>query len=213
VPLVPAAVCGLRTWAVAGDRLAGPQTGTPWPVGGEWLIGECARGHAAPAHDCACGIHAWHPRLRSARRIVSVRGNVGGVVETSGAIEVHEDGLRAERARPFALVAMHGRNADLVHRLAAAYGVPVIEARRPQDILDRCRERGVGLEPDVVARLLGQDPEQLAQQRRRRARRLALRSAALVAAIAAMLALGVALTDDPGDRTLNGRTGPVHPHR
>ena len=131
-------------------------------------------------------------------------------MESSGAIEVHEDGLRAERARPCALVVMRGRNAALVHRLAATYRVPVIEARQAREVVDWCRDRGVGLDPPVVARLLGQDAGALSRRRRNRARSLALRTAAAMVGIAAMLALGLALTDDPGARPLYGRTGVVH---
>jgi hypothetical protein len=37
----------------------------------------------------------------------------------------------------------------------------------------------------------------------------ALRTAAVVALVAGLLALGLTVTDDPGDRTLYGRTGEV----
>ena len=191
----------------------GPQRRTPWPVGGAELVAECVRGHPAPAHDCGCGLHAWHPRPRSARRIVSIRGHVGGVMEASGAIEVHEDGLRAERARPRALVATPGRNEPMVRRLAAVYGVEVIEARRPQEVLDWCRARDLGLGERTVAELLGESPATLSAWRRARALRLALRVATVAAAVAVMLALGIVLTGDPGDRPLFGRGGEVHRQR
>jgi hypothetical protein len=41
----------------------------------------------------------------------------------------------------------------------------------------------------------------------------ALRVAAVVAAIALLLVLGLAVTDSPGDRPLNGRTGEVQGQR
>ena len=70
------------------------------------------------------------------------------------------------------------------------------------------RARGVGLEPAVVDSLLG--PERVAAERRvGRTRRL--RFAAPLAVIAALLGIGLAATGDPGDRTLQGRTGEVHP--
>src|SRR5688500_16594146 len=108
-PLVPTPVYGLRTWTVSGERpderLAGAyRNAPPWPAGGAWLEAVCPEGHSAPAPQCSCGVHAWHPRARAARRILAGRGEVPGIVEASGAIEVHEDGFRAQRARPYALV-------------------------------------------------------------------------------------------------------------
>jgi hypothetical protein len=212
-PLVPSPLYGLRTWVVVGDvgneRLAGTQRSVTWPVGA-WIEAACPTGHDPPAHECGCGIHAWHPRLRSARRLVAVRGEVPGVVEASGAIEVHEDGFRAQRARPHALVLAARRNRGLVRRLAAAYGVPVVEADGADAVLDWCRERRLGLDEAVVTELLG--PGEIRARRHRR-RILALRTAAVVAAVALLLALGLVVTDSPGNRTLYGRTGEVHPAR
>src|SRR5688500_15278534 len=95
--LVPSPLYGLRTWSVAGaqgqERLAGPQLGTDWPDGGAWLTARCATdSHDAPARACACGIHAWHPSLRTARRVLGRRDTIGGVVEAAGAVELHRDG-------------------------------------------------------------------------------------------------------------------------
>ena len=47
------------------------------------------------AAGCGCGIHAWHPRRASARRILRSRFDLPGIVEADGAVEVHEDGFRA----------------------------------------------------------------------------------------------------------------------
>src|SRR5689334_20714480 len=108
-PLVPSPLYGLRTWSVAGthgeERLAAPQRGVAWPAGGDWLVARCDvdPSHDAPARGCVCGIHAWHPSRRAARRVLGRRGVIAGVVEASGAIELHRDGFRAERARPRAL--------------------------------------------------------------------------------------------------------------
>ena len=217
-PLVPAPVYGLRTWAVlrdgGGERLAAPQRGVAWPAGGAWLTATCTRPgeHAAPAPGCACGVHAWHPSRRAARRVLAVRREVPGVVEARGAIEVHEDGFRAERARPHALVLARGRNAPLARRLAAAYGVPLVEVGGADDLFAFCRERGLGLAPSVVADLLGPaEVEQRRRARRRRVRADALRVlvAVVVAALLVVVGLQVA-TDPPGPRVLNGRTGEVH---
>jgi hypothetical protein len=217
LPLVPGPLYGLRTWMVVGDRgserLAGPHQGPIWPAGGAWLESTCATGHAAPARDCDCGIHAWHPRQRWARRVVAARAAIPGIVEASGAIEVHEEGFRAQRARPYALVLAAGRNPSLVHRLAVAYRVPVVEAGDSDAVLDWCRARTLGLDAAVVAELLGPATAERREARRRKARRSALRTACLLAAVAVLLAIGLVATDDPGDRELSGRTGEVRQSR
>jgi hypothetical protein len=215
-PLVTTPVYGLRTWTVSGERpderLAGPHRDAPWPAGGAWLEAACpsAEGHSAPAPGCDCGVHAWHPRPRAARRILAGRREVPGIVEARGAIEVHEDGFRAERARPYALLLAPGRNAALVHRLADAYGVPVVEAADADAVLGWCSEHELGLAAPVVAELLGPD-EFDARRRARRAkvRANAFRLAAAVVVAALLVVLGLVATDPPGERVLSGRAGEV----
>jgi len=214
-PVVPSPLYGLRTWSVVGgsggERLASTQTSVVWPGGGEWLEAACEFGHDAPGRDCDCGVHAWHPRPRSARRVLASRRNVAGVVEASGAIELYEDGFRAQRGRPYALVLAPGRNPQLLRRLGESYRVPLVDARRADDLVEWCRERGVGLDEAVVADLLGEaalDERRRARRSRRRA--LALRTAVALAVVALMLAIGLVATDDPGDRALSGRTGEFH---
>jgi hypothetical protein len=217
MPLVPTPVYGLRTWTVRGERpderLAGAyRDAAPWPAGGAWLEASCsgAEGHSAPAPQCSCGVHAWHPRRRAARRILAGRREVPGIVEASGAIEVHEDGFRAQRARPYALLLAPGRNAALAHRLGEAYQVPVVEVAGPDDVLGWCREHGLGLGEPVVADLLGAD-ELEAQRRARKAkvRATVLRIAVAAVVASLLLVLGLVATDPPGDRQLNGRAGEV----
>src|SRR5918997_1149025 len=134
--LVPSPLFGLRTWSSVGaqglERLAAPQRGTPWPAGGEWLTARCGDepGHAAPASGCACGIHAWHPSAKTARAVLGRRWEIPGVVECAGAIEVHRDGLRAERARPYALLVPPSTNAARAARLAAAHACELVPVRR-----------------------------------------------------------------------------------
>jgi hypothetical protein len=214
-PLVPGPVYGLRTWTVTGEagseRLAGPQRGAVWPIDGEWFAAACSSGHPAPAPDCGCGAHAWHPRPRWARRTVASRREVPGVVEGRGAIEVHADGFRAERARPYALFAIPGVNRARLDRLAAAYRVPVVEVRGPRDVLAWCRERDLGMDEAVVDALLAPTAEARRRARRHRARVAGLRIAALAAVVGVLLAFG--LQPEPkGDRTLGGRTGVIHVH-
>ena len=192
------------------ERLGAPQRDVAWPAGGEWLEASCDKGHAAPGPDCDCGVHAWHPRSRSARRVLGSRGHVAGVVEATGAIELYEDGFRAERARPYALLDAPWRSPDVNRRLAAAYDAQLIEARRPADLVEWCRARGLGLDEPVVAGLLG---DAAIEARRRRSRRMALRTVAALAVVAVLIAIGLVATDSPGDRPLSGRAGEVQQQR
>lgn len=218
-PLLPTPLYGLRTWTVVGEsgaeRLAGPHQRVMWPPGGAWLEATCAEssGHSPPIYGCGCGLHAWHPSRRSARRVLADRRDIPGIAEARGAIEVHEDGFRAERARPYAFVLAPGRNARLVRRLAEAYGAQLVEADGAAAVLAFCRARGLGLDESIVAQLLGPvAAEESRRARRGRARADALRLAAAVAVVALLVA-GVALaTDPPGDRVLHGRTGEVNTH-
>jgi hypothetical protein len=216
-PLVPAPLYGLRTWSVprayGEERLAGPQNEAAWPTGGAWLEAACAQHpeHTAPAQGCGCGIHALHPTGSAARRVLAPRGAIPGIVAAEGTIELHADGFRAERARPYALMVAPGRNARLVARLAATYDAEVVEVDGPDAILAWCRERGLGLAPSVVATLLGSERFTEAKRgTRRRRRRDALRIAAAAAVCALLLGLGLLATDDPGARKLEGRAGPAN---
>jgi hypothetical protein len=215
-PLIPAPLYGLRTWRVAagadGEWITGVHHGVRWPPDGEWLDAACDRdaGHAAPHAGCDCGVHAWHPSRPAARRVLASRFELPGVVEATGAVEVHDEGFRAERARPHALVLLPGRNAGLLHRLAERYGAEVAEVARPDDLLAWCRERGLGLDERTVDELLGLEAGDRRAARRRSARRNALRVAAAVVVSIALVLLGLAFVSDssgPGDRF--GRTGPV----
>jgi hypothetical protein len=197
-PLVPGPLYGLRTWRVVTDdgreRLSAPQRGTPWTLGAGWLEAACGEGHPAPAADCLCGIHAWHPRPAFARRILRSRFDLPGIVEADGAVELHEDGFRAERARPYAFIRLPGRNPFVIERLAATYGAEVLDLRRPEELLAVCRERGLGLQERVVEELLG--AEALAEGRRARARRrrtdaLRVVAALLIVALACVVALAM----------------------
>jgi hypothetical protein len=211
-PLIPGPLYGLRTWRVAAEngveRLFAPHRGTTWPTGGEWLEAACGRAaHAAPAADCDCGIHAFHPRRSTARRVLGAWREVPGIVAADGPTEVHEEGFRAARARPHALVLAPGRNAKQVARLAEAYAVPVIELRGPRELLAWCTERELGLDEAVVARLLGPDAAR-AKTRRRRTNALRLAGALVVAAI--LVVAGVQLNpEEPPGRELKGRTGDI----
>jgi hypothetical protein len=213
-PLVAGPIYGLRTWRVAGapgdERLIGSQRATPWPDGGALLDAECSATppHAPPGAACTCGLHAWHPSRAAARRVCGVRREVPGILEASGAVEVHADGFRAERGRPHALVLLPGRNPRLLERLAATYDVELLRLDGPAALVAHCREHGLGLAEGVVADLV--DTEALAARRRQRRRRGALTAAAL--AVAAVVVGGLVVAIDPGTehgKVVNGRTGEI----
>jgi hypothetical protein len=214
--LVAAPLYGLRRWTVVVDgeveRLASPQQKTIWSAHGEWTYAACPRGHEAPVAGCDCGVHAWHPSRWSAREVLAARAGVAGVVEAQGPVEVHEDGFRAERARPYALVQTPGRNPHLIRRLAASYDVPIAEVHGPDELLAWCRERELGLDPAVVAELLDTgDPAERRRARRRKTRVDALRVALAVIVAGLLVVLGLQVAGDPpSDRTLFGRAGEVH---
>ena len=200
-PLVPAAAYGLRAWSVVGERggelLVGAYQAVPWPPG-SWLEATCMKGeaHAAPGHDCTCGIYALHPRPRAARRVLAARGRVGGIVEAAGAVEVHEEGFRAERARPYALM-VGRRHTALVHRLAERYGAEVIDASDPKDLIAFCTERGLGFDHEVVRSLIGaEELERLRRLRIERTRRTAAQITTAVMLMGALVRVSRSLGSD-----------------
>jgi hypothetical protein len=202
-PLIPGPLYGLRTWRVVVEdgveRLAGPHRAIPWPPG-EWLTASCDK-HAAPAPDCDCGIHAWHPRRSSARRVLATRREVPGVMEAEGATEVHHDGFRAERARPHALMIAPGRNAEQIRRLARAYGVEAVEVHGAKDVLAWCAERGLGMNEPVVRKLVGPPP---------RRKSGALRIVVALGVAGALLFAGIQFIPQPeSGHKLKGRTGEI----
>jgi hypothetical protein len=216
-PLVPGPLYGLRTWIVVADeereRLKSLHQGGEWPPGDGWVHAECPTGgeHHPPGHECTCGIHAWHPTLKNARRVLASKAEVAGIVESRGAVEVHEDGFRAERARPHALVTTPSRNGKRVHRLAEVYATQVIEVRKPAELVAWCRERGLGMDERVVAELLGPEwAQESVRNKRTRRRNNVLRVAAVVVIAAIMVVLGAQLAEPDGPRTLYGRTGEIH---
>jgi hypothetical protein len=213
-PLVPGPIYGLRTWRVArtpdGERLIGSYRSTPWPSGGAMLEAECSAtpSHAPPGATCRCGLHAWHPSRATARRVCGMRGEVPGILEASGAVEVHADGFRAERGRPHALALLPNGNARQLERLAKAYGLELLPLDGPDGLLAHCRDRDLGLSESVVAELVG--TEKLAADRRRRRRRGVLTAVWIV--VVALLLGGIAVAVHPEvqhGKTLHGRSGEI----
>jgi hypothetical protein len=216
-PLIPAPLYGLRTWRLVadadGELLAGVAQATRWPEDGAWLHAACGAGgeHVAPQPDCHCGIHAWHPRRSSARRVLASRFEVPGIVQAAGAVEVHEEGFRAERGRPYALFLAPGRNPKLLARLCRRYGAELVEVPGPGALLAWCHDRALGLDERTVDELLGPgEVDARRRMRRSKTRRDALRVAAALIVSGMLLLLGALFAKDPqGPHELFGRTGPV----
>jgi hypothetical protein len=213
-PLIPASLYGLRTWRPAvdarGELLTATTNATRWPDGGAWLEARCRRRrHAAPAADCACGAHALHPRRAAARRVLGTRFEVPGVVEAAGAIELQDDGFRAERARPYAIAVTPGANAARAQRIADRYDALIAEVDGPDGLVAWCRERGLGLDERTVADLLGPEYADRRAHDRRRHRRRAVVGVAAVGAIAAgLIGFGAAfVAGPPSSGGVYGRTG------
>ena len=122
-PVVPGRIHGVRLWTVTlgcGSMALCGLNGSAWTAGGEPTRARCSPfishssrddpGHA-PAPDCTCGLYSMHPWPEQTSEIArSLLGGsdlaipVMGIVEAWGRIEVHEDGFRAEYARPHSLV-------------------------------------------------------------------------------------------------------------
>lgn len=132
-PLYPTAIVGYRQWRLFEGNLHAMGRGhMRWRPGINRAI--CDRGcdHNAPAHDCECGIYAWHdPQLMLSS--LEPRHFVEGAVLAAGRTEIHSAGFRAERAQ---IIALHcprlcSREAKQeIYRAAERFGVPVVRSRR-----------------------------------------------------------------------------------
>jgi len=109
----------------------------------------CAQenGHAAPAHDCSCGLYA---RFDPASAETPRSDAVVGAVAMWGRVETHRDGARAEYARPVALVLPDDATSDLrdvLDRVAARYDVPLVP---PADLEFEALRWGDPITPDLL---------------------------------------------------------------
>ena len=91
-------------WRVRIRARRGPRAARGWQPTARSRPGTDRRPRAAAA-VCTHGIRRDVPPSAS-----SPAAGRCGVVETRGAVEVHEDGIRAEQARPHALVLLPGGN-------------------------------------------------------------------------------------------------------
>ena len=87
----------------------------------------------------------------------AVGWTICGVLSAWGRIEVHQEGFRAQRARLEALFLPSNWAGSAYHEaieaVARLYGVPAVE-HEPESLIETCRRRWPGLDPDLVDELL-----------------------------------------------------------
>ena len=85
-------------------------------------------------------------------------GEISGLVEACGRIEVHETGFRAERARPAVLIVGQSRGRTFrrrgVERVARLHRAELLEVGGAQELVDYCERRGGVLDQAALATLL-----------------------------------------------------------
>jgi hypothetical protein len=166
-PLVAGRLYGLRTWRVRWSAgrpvLSGVFQTAAWNDALEPTKARCrGRGrtqHAAPAPDCRCGIYGMHPSqigewFEMTRKPFDWGQSVHGIVEAWGRVELHEDGFRAEFARPYAIVHVEGYGSwNESREIAEAMGVEHFVFERVADVAEYCEENGLGMNAATVAEL------------------------------------------------------------
>jgi hypothetical protein len=94
--------------------------------------------HSPPGHSCSCGLYSYY-ELRDYYPVV-------GAVLNSGRIEVHGDGVRAERTRIVVLAEPTTQWRTLVRTFAEEWRIPVV----PLDALEQVAlEYGQPLPPSL----------------------------------------------------------------
>lgn len=175
-PLLAGEIQGVRSWQVLRGGASGPailsslSNGDYWPPSGlmQARCAACREPHTAPAGNCQCGLYAWHPwRVRedlyegldllgqeAARPIVT------GVIEAWGQVEVHAEGIRAERARVAQLFVGDGATAphrQLLENLAASYKAQLVELEDVDHFEEYCLALPRALDRHLVWKLLVAD--------------------------------------------------------
>jgi hypothetical protein len=167
---------GLRTWRLVIDGHGAIRLGCfgdrSWRPNGETTWAECVpvrylvrRRHrvASPAAGCECGLYALHPwaTRRSAMWCRTVPGDyfaVAGIIEAWGRVQVHDEGFRAQYARPTALlligIAGESDYGRLVASVARTHLAELIEVASLEDLVGYCRDKGLGLSQQTVTSLL-----------------------------------------------------------
>jgi hypothetical protein len=174
-PFVPGPVRGVRFWTIDVSPEAAPLLRSPrgdsWRPAGEPTRARCSCGcQTAPSAACCCGLYAFHPWSKafdpgavSGRQVGSGVWTVWGEVEAWGGLEVHEDGFRAEFARPAAVYIPSLLTRDVrvrIQEVAQSHGVPSIGERSPLGFRRR-PDRSRAISRGFVRDLLCEPPESL----------------------------------------------------
>lgn len=133
---------GYRQWSLHDDALWSPFVEYMWARGVNVAACVSTAGHLdpAPAHDCACGLHAWYrpcPRLGYATPDL-----IGGAVAMWGAVELHASGMRAQFATIVALVLPLAHTAKR-RRLGAVADALEVEAVPARQLIETARRHGL----------------------------------------------------------------------
>jgi hypothetical protein len=168
-PFVPGRIYGLRTWRVRWSAsrpvLSGVFQSAGWADRLEPTKARCrgagmARStHDAPDPNCRCGIYGMHPSqigewFEMTRRPFDWGPSVHGIVEAWGRVELHEDGFRAEYARPHAMVHVDGYGSWTESReVAEALRIEHLSFDSVADVAPYCEKHGLGMDRATVAEL------------------------------------------------------------
>ena len=153
-PLFAGKIHGVRGWTLLGATLGAAVHGDEWAADGKATRARCRseRKHKSPAKRCGCGLDGTHPWAGG------TQGEVLGVIEAWGRVELHAGGFRAERARPIALFAIADETtlaeARALRQVAARYRCELIHLETRHEIERECGRRGWGLAQGVVEELV-----------------------------------------------------------
>ena len=153
-PLIAGKIQGVRGWSLSGATLGAAVQGDEWAADGKATRATCRnqRRHKSPVKECGCGLYGTHPWAGG------TQGEILGVIEAWGRVELHATGFRAERARPIALFVVADETTlaevRVLHQVAERYECELIELQARGEIEAECRRRDWGLGREVVAELV-----------------------------------------------------------
>ena len=153
-PLIAGKIHGVRGWSLSGATLGAAVQGDEWAADGKATRATCRnqRRHKSPVKECGCGLYGTHPWAGG------TQGEILGVIEAWGRVELHAGGFRAERARPIALFVVADETTlaevRVLHQVAERYECELIELQARGEIEAECRRRDWGLGREVVAELV-----------------------------------------------------------
>ena len=193
-PVFPGVLYGLRRWKLSGPprrrTLSAAFVDRPWPAGRKAYRATCngSNDHSAPDPECGCGIYAFHANDRGLAGLRSLgTGEVIGLIEAWGNVELHADGFRAEHARIRLLLLTRGADERKLRELAARHGADVF-AGTLEDLLAHARAQGLAMDERTVDALLAPRLEVERAERRSALRRARAAAVAWSAADLAVVA-------------------------